>query len=86
MQVLNRRREIQRAAEAEFAGTSIGEGGNQRTYLDVVTLRRVLVLRDRGVADAEIEKEMGLRDGLVRRLGRKGVVSAAGLVGLVDQV
>ena len=50
--------------------------------MDVVTLRRVLVLRDRGVSGREIERELGLREGLVGRLGRKGVVSPAGVVGL----
>lgn len=85
MQVLNRRQDIQRAAEAEFADTLIGEGTDQRTFLDVVTLRRVLVLRDRGVSGGEIEREMGLREGLVGRLGRKGVVRAAGGGRLVDK-
>lgn len=59
---------------------SEGEGGDQRSFLDAVTLRRVLVLRERGVAEAQIEKEMGLRGGFVGRLGRKGVVSPAGML------
>lgn len=74
MQVLNRRRDIQRAAESEAA-----EGETQRSFVDVLTLRRVLVLRDRGVAGEEIEREIGLRRGLVGRLGPRGVVSPAGV-------
>jgi hypothetical protein len=84
VQVLNHRRDIQRAAEEEFAGTAIGETGAKRTFLDVVTLRRVLVLRDKGVNEGQIEKEMGLMEGLVGRLGRRGVVSAAGGDRFVD--
>lgn len=85
VQVLNRRRAIQRAAEKEFAGAVEAGAEYQRSFLDVVTLRRVLVLRDRGVPGTEIERELGLREGLVGRLGRKdGVVSPAGVVGLVE--
>lgn len=85
MQILTRRRAIQRAAEAEFAGTLEAQGEEyQRSFLDVVTLRRVLVLRDRGVSERQIEREMGLREGLVGRLGRREVVRPAGVVGLVE--
>lgn len=46
-----------------------------RQFLDVVTLRQVLVLRDEGGVDAaEIERRLGLRRGVVERLGRRGVV------------
>lgn len=40
----------------------------------MVTLRQVLVLRGRGVQEAEIEKRLELREGTVGRLG-VGVVS-----------
>jgi hypothetical protein len=46
--------------------------------LDVVTLRQVLVLRDRGVSEGEIEGRLELRSGVVGRLGGKGVVSVTG--------
>jgi hypothetical protein len=46
--------------------------------VDAVTLRRALKLRDEaGVADVEIEKRLGLKRGVVGRLGRKGVVGRA---------
>lgn len=45
--------------------------------MDVVTLRQVLVLRDKGVADERIESQFGLGEGVVARLGRKGVVGVA---------
>lgn len=74
-----------------MADSLYGEGDvtnhQKRSFLDVVTLRRVLVLRDRGMPEGEIERELGLRGGLVGRLGPKGVVRAAegGGGGLLDK-
>ena len=46
--------------------------------MDVITIRQILVLRDeKGVPAQEIEKQLGLRNGVVARLGRKGVVKAS---------
>lgn len=56
-----------------------GGNGGRREYLPVGVLRMVLGMRDdRGVEGEEIEKGLGLKRGLVERLGAKGVV---GLVG-----
>jgi hypothetical protein len=67
------------AEEAEREFTSIGKmGGEGRQFLDVVTLRKVLELRDeKGVDGGEIERRLELRKGVVRRLGRRGVVGVA---------
>jgi len=43
----------------------------------VITLRQVLVLRDKGVSDEQIESQFGLGDGVVGSLGRRGVVGVA---------
>ena len=46
--------------------------------MDVVTIRQILVLRDeKGLEDGEIERTLGLKRGVVERLGRRGVVVAS---------
>ncbi|KAI9779428.1 MAG: hypothetical protein M1839_007393 [Geoglossum umbratile] len=64
------------AERAETEALSIGKKGFPgRAFVDAVTLRQVLRLRDEGgVADMEIERRLGLKRGVVGRLGRKGVV------------
>jgi hypothetical protein len=52
-------------------GTKASEG---RGFLDVVTLRQVLVLRKKGMREGDIEEALGLRTGVVAALGRKGIV------------
>jgi hypothetical protein len=66
----------QLAEEAEAEALSVGKKGFQgRKFVDVVTLRQALRLRDDGgVANVEIERRLGLKKGIVRRLGRRGVV------------
>ncbi|KAL8730860.1 MAG: hypothetical protein Q9166_003787 [cf. Caloplaca sp. 2 TL-2023] len=83
LQVLSRRSELAQEAEAEF--TRLRGGGEGRRFVDVVKIREILTLRDgRGMSDAEIEERLGLRKGVVRMLGGKGVVSEAGLGGERD--
>lgn len=63
---------------AAAAETGMGKNSG-REYLPVGVLRMVLGMRDhRGVAAAEIERGLGLKRGVVERLGEGGVV---GLVG-----
>ena len=53
-------------------------GLTDRRFLDVAIIRQVLMLRDeKGVAGAEIERRLGLKGGVVARLGPRGVVGDA---------
>ncbi|OJK03924.1 hypothetical protein ASPACDRAFT_1885397 [Aspergillus aculeatus ATCC 16872] len=50
-----------------------------REYLDALTIRQVLAMRDRqGLPAREIERVMRLKSGVVKRLGAKGVVGDLG--------
>jgi hypothetical protein len=72
--LLTARYRLAEEAEREFA--NIGKaGGEGRQFLDVVTIRKVLELRDeKGVDGGDIERRLELRKGVVQRLGRRGVV------------
>ena len=51
-----------------------------RRFLDVVTIRQVLVMRDeRRIEEEEIERRLELEVGTVRRLGPRGIVGDVGL-------
>jgi hypothetical protein len=75
--LLTARYRLAEEAEREFAG--LGRKGYEgRSFLDVVTLRQVLVLRDeKGLENGEIERRLGLKNGVVGRLGRGGVVGVS---------
>ncbi|KAL8995186.1 MAG: hypothetical protein Q9169_005045, partial [Polycauliona sp. 2 TL-2023] len=80
LQVLSRRTALANEAEAEFS--RLRGGGEGRRFMDVVTIREVLAMRDkRGMGAGEIEGRLGLRRGVVGRLGGRGVISEAGLGG-----
>jgi len=75
--VLESRSKLQDEAELEFleAGKR-GHGGRQ--FLDIYTVRQMLVLRDeKRQSAAQIEKALGLKAGSVDRLGSPGVVGIA---------
>ncbi|KAK5686844.1 hypothetical protein LTR17_026797 [Elasticomyces elasticus] len=75
--VLDSRARLQDEADLEFqqAGRRGHEG---RQFLDVYMIRQILVERDvKGRSAADIEKKMGLRKGVVERLGARGVVGVA---------
>nr|POE76662.1 hypothetical protein CFP56_79622 [Quercus suber] len=79
--VLDARARLQERADREFleAGRS-GHAG--REFLDVFTLQRILRLRDeQGKQAGEIERVLGLRKGVVGRLGVPGTVAAVNEVG-----
>lgn len=65
--------EEQAEAELENMGRASDKG---KELLDVGTIRRVLLLRQQGVGDRDIEERFGLRPGVVKRLGPPGVVEA----------
>ena len=71
--MLTARYRLAEEAEKEFA--MVGKkGGQGRRFLDVVTIRQVMQARERGLSDTEIERKFELASGVVRLLGRKGVV------------
>ncbi|KAI6831939.1 hypothetical protein KC340_g7160 [Hortaea werneckii] len=74
---LDSRAKLQEAADAEFqmAGKRGHEG---RQFLDVYMIRQILIERDvQGRSAEEIERKMGLKRGVVERLGGKGIVQLA---------
>lgn len=67
------------AEEAEREFEEIGKrGAKGRQFVDVFTLKQVLVMRERGMVDGQIERTLELREGVVGRLGRTGVIGATG--------
>lgn len=73
--VVNARERIGKIWEVEQ--NSLGRGSFAgRTMLSAGELAEVVRMRDGGVVDGEIEKQMRLRSGLVGRLGVRGVVAA----------
>ncbi|MCJ1471756.1 hypothetical protein MMC13_000396 [Lambiella insularis] len=81
LQILDARNRLTDAAETEFA--QMGRRGFEgKEFLDVVLIRQALSLRDeKGLADADIEKRLGLKSGVVARLGVKGIVGDVSLDG-----
>lgn len=64
---------LQDKADQEFE--NVGRKGFQgREFLDVGMLREVLKLRSKGMPGTDIEKQLGLKSGVVARLGSPGVV------------
>ena len=79
VQVLTARENLAKEAEAEFARVRY-EGGGGRKFLDVMTIRQVLMFRDeKRLAGADIEKKLGLAAGTVDRLGPRAVIREAGI-------
>lgn len=73
--VLEARRRLEEQAELEFEniGKSTDKG---REFLDVGTIRKILVLRQQGEDPSKIEGKLKLKSGVVKRLGRPGIVAA----------
>ncbi|RDL38802.1 Uncharacterized protein BP5553_03142 [Venustampulla echinocandica] len=66
------------AEEAEREFEEIGKrGAKGRQFVDVFTLKQVLVMRERGMMNEQIERTLELKEGVVGRLGRRGVVGVA---------
>lgn len=75
--MLDARAKLADEAEKEFmeAGRRGHEG---RQFLDVFQIRQILTMRDqRKRSPAEIERKLGLKSGVVERLGAAGVVELA---------
>ncbi|KAL3425541.1 hypothetical protein PVAG01_02332 [Phlyctema vagabunda] len=76
--LLAARARLSEQADAEFANVG-RRGAKDRTFLDVHTIRQVLMLRDeRGMGAEAIERQLNLGAGVVKTLGPRGVLGAAG--------
>ncbi|KAK0617854.1 hypothetical protein B0T17DRAFT_509446 [Bombardia bombarda] len=75
--VLDARRHLEELAAREF--DRMGKSGSEgREFLDIATIRNILVLRQRGdLSPAEIEARFKLKPGVVTRLGPSNVISPA---------
>ena len=76
LDVLSARSRINTEAEEEFL--MLGRKGYQgRRYLDAVTIRQIISMRDENRMSAEsIERDLGLRRGIVDKLGGRVVGGA----------
>jgi hypothetical protein len=75
--LLTARYRLAEEAEREFASLGKASAGG-RQFLDVITIRKVLEMRDeKGLQEGEIERRLKLKKGVVGRLGRGGVVAVA---------
>lgn len=77
LSALEARERLAREAEEEFESLGLSSGQGRR-FLTSGMIRDVLVMRERGASDGEIENRFNLRRGVVRRLGPKGLVQPVG--------
>ena len=79
VKVLQARSKLATRAEEEFEAAARSKRSG-REFLDVIILRQILMLRDdQKVEASKIEQRLGLKKGVVQRLGRGGVVGATSL-------
>lgn len=77
LSALEARERLAREAEEEFESLGLS-GGQGKRFLTSGMIRDVLVMRERGASDGEIENRFNLRRGVVRRLGPRGLVQPVG--------
>lgn len=77
LSALEARERLSREAEEEFESLGLSSGQGRR-FLTSGMIRDVLVMRERGASDGEIEHRFNLRKGLVRRLGPRDMVQPVG--------
>ncbi|ATY59464.1 hypothetical protein A9K55_003389 [Cordyceps militaris] len=76
LSALASRRRVQERADADTERfQQVGLRGADRRYVDMRTLADALRLLDAGVPPREVEARMGMQEGLLHRLGRKGVLT-----------
>ncbi|TQV96975.1 hypothetical protein IF1G_04215 [Cordyceps javanica] len=76
LSALESRRLVQERADADTERFQrVGIRGAARRYVDMRTLSDALQLLDKGMPPAEVEARMGMQEGLLARLGRKGVLT-----------
>lgn len=77
LSALEARERLSREAEEEFESLGLSSGQGRR-FLTSGMIRDVLVMRERGASEGEIENRFNLRRGLVRRLGPRDLVQPVG--------
>lgn len=77
LSALEARERLSREAEEEFESLGLSSG-NGRRFLTSGMIRDVLVMRERGASDADIENRFNLRSGVVKRLGPRGMFQPVG--------
>lgn len=74
--VLDSRRRLQAQADEEL--DSIGKPNSKgREFLDIATIQKIILLRQQGQEAAAIESRLGLKPGVVARLGPPGILAPA---------
>lgn len=68
LNALEARQRLQDRADLEFE-----RPGQGREFLDIGTLKQMLMMQARGAPAADIEKRLRLKSGVVSRLGPRGV-------------
>lgn len=84
IQILQTRRALasKHEDEIEALGSKAFEG---RSFLDAGSIRVILAMRERGIGVREIEREMRVREGVVGKLGPRGLVgNVEGRIGATD--
>ncbi|KAH8169262.1 hypothetical protein LIA77_11388 [Sarocladium implicatum] len=69
LSALEARRRLQEEADREFE-----TGTSRRRFVDVRTVVDAVRLRDNGWSDGDIEKRLGVKEGFMKKLGRKGLL------------
>ncbi|KAL1864317.1 hypothetical protein Daus18300_007740 [Diaporthe australafricana] len=77
LSALEARERLSREAEEEFESMGLSSGQGRR-FLTSGMIRDVLVMRERGARDEEIEHRFNLRRGVVRKLGPRGLFQPVG--------
>ncbi|KAK1834302.1 hypothetical protein QBC39DRAFT_252634 [Podospora conica] len=76
LNVLDSRRRLQAQADEEL--NNMGKpNGQGREFLDMPTIQKIISLRQQGKEATAIEARLGLKSGVVARLGSPGIVSPA---------
>ncbi|KAI3399784.1 hypothetical protein diail_5580 [Diaporthe ilicicola] len=77
LSALEARSRLAREAEEEFENLGLSSAQGRR-FLTSGMIRDVLVMRQRGASEEDIEHRFNLRRGLVRRLGPRGLFQPVG--------
>lgn len=77
LSALEARERLSREAEEEFESLGLSSGQGRR-FLTSGMIRDVLVMRERGASEADIENRFNLRRGVVRKLGPRSLFQPVG--------